>query len=174
MAALPLIGTIIGATGTAASAIGTVAAGAAAKKDSDFQAVQLDAKAKEEKASAQREAAQSTEQATLANSRAQALAAASGGGAGTDAPTIVKLMSDTAGQGQLNADTQLYTGYSRAAGLTDQAAAARRSGKASLLGSFGDAFGDVTQSILNRKRQQDSLIKPQNDAAWIFPKNWWK
>lgn len=140
MAALAAIGTLV-------SAVGTVAGGVAAKKDSDFQATQLDAKAKEEMASSQREAAQSKEQATLANSRAQALAASSGGGAGTDAPTIVKLMSDTAGQGQLNADTQLYTGYSRAAGLTDQAAAARRTGKASLLGGILGGFGQAASGI---------------------------
>ncbi|NLS19906.1 hypothetical protein HGP16_25540 [Rhizobium sp. P40RR-XXII] len=140
MAALAAIGTLV-------SAVGTVASGVAAKKDSDFQAQQLDAKAKEEMASSQREAAQSKQQATLANSRAQAIAAASGGGASTDAPTIVKLMSDTAGQGQLNADAQLYNGYSRAAGFTDQAAATRRTGRASLLGSIFNGFGQAAGGI---------------------------
>ncbi len=151
MSGLELIGGLLGAAGTAVSAVGTVASGVAAKNDANFQAQQLDAKSKEEMASSQREAAQSKQQADLANSRAQALAASSGGGAGTDAPTIVKLMSDTAGQGQLNADTQLYTGYSRAAGFTDQASATRRTGKASLLGSifngFGQAAGGISKGI---------------------------
>ena len=140
MSGLELIGGLLGAAGT-------IAAGAAEKKNSDFEAKQLDKKAKEEQANAQRQAAQSQTESRLAQSRQQALAAASGGGAGSDAPTIVKLMSDTAGQGQLNADTNIYTGYSRAAGLQDQAAAKRRSGKASLLGSVIGGFGQAAKSF---------------------------
>lgn len=140
MAALAAIGSLVGA-------VGTIAAGKAAKKDQDFQAVQLDQKANEERASATRVAAQSRNEAALVDSRAQALAASSGGGAGTDAPTIVKLMSGIAGQGELNAQTNLYTGFSRGAGLNDQASAARRSGKASLLGSYLNAFGQAAGGL---------------------------
>lgn len=140
MAALALIGGLV-------SAVSTIGAGMAAKKDANFQAAQLDQQSKEQKASAQREAAQSKDEATLANSRVQALSAASGGGAGSDAPTIVKLMSGIGGQGQLNADTQLYTGYSRAAGLSDQAVAKRRSGQQSLLGGIVSGFGQAAKGV---------------------------
>lgn len=140
MAALAAIGSLV-------SAVGTIGAGVAEKKSDDFQATQLDMQAKEQKAASQREAAQSTDEATVANSRAQALAASSGGGAGSDAPTIVKLMSGIAGQGQFNADTQLYGGYSRAAGLNDQAGAKRRSGQSSLLGGIVSGFGQAAKGI---------------------------
>jgi hypothetical protein len=140
MAALALVGSLV-------SGIGTIAAGAAEKKNSDYQATQLDMQAKEQRASSEREAAQSRTEATLAGSRAQALAASSGGGAGDDAPTIVKLMSGIAGQGQLNSDTQLYTGFSKAAGLNDEASAKRRSGKASFLGSVIGGFGQAAKGV---------------------------
>lgn len=135
---------LIGALVTAGA---TVAGGVAEKNASDFEAEQLDMKAKEEVAASQREAEQSTKEAELAMSRQQALAASSGGGAGSDAPTIVKLMSDVAGQGELNQQSTLYGGQQRAAGLIDQAKGRRASGKASLLGSSLAAFGQAAKGI---------------------------
>jgi hypothetical protein len=70
----------------------------AEKNAADFEAQQMEMKAKEEPLPAQRDALAKRKEGAIVNSRAQALAAASGGGAGTDAPTIVKLMSDTAGE----------------------------------------------------------------------------
>lgn len=140
MAALALVGSLV-------SAVGTIGAGVAEKKNDNFQAAQLDQQADEQKASSQREAAQAKDQATLANSRVQALSAASGGGAGSDAPTIVKLMGDIGGQGQYNADSQIYTGYSRASGLTDQGIAKRKSGQSSLLGGIVSGFGQAAKGV---------------------------
>lgn len=140
MGALSLIGSLLGAAGT-------VAAGAAEKQNQNYMAKQEDMKAKEEMASSQREAQQNRNEADLANSRAQALAASSGGGAGMDAPTIVKLMGDTAGQGELNARTTLYGGMERAAGLRDSAKGRRAAGKASFLGSVMSGFGQAASGI---------------------------
>lgn len=142
MSGLELIGAFV-------SAAGTLAAGAAENDAAEFEAQQLDMKAKEEKAASQREAAQNTKEAELAMSRQQALAASSGGGAGADAPTIVKLMSDVAGQGELNQQSTLYGGQQRAAGLIDQAKGRRMSGKASLLGSQFGAFGQAAKGVSN-------------------------
>lgn len=139
--------TIAAIAGTAISAAGTIAAGQAEKRNADYVAKQEEMKAQEEFAASQREAQQYKREASLAQSRAQALAAASGGGAGTDAPTIVKIMSDTAGQGQLNAGTALYGGISRRAGLMDSARGRRAAGRASLMGSYLSAFGQTASGL---------------------------
>lgn len=134
---------LIGLIGTGLSAAGTIAAGKAEQENQNFVAKQEEMKAKEEFAASQRDAQQARREANLAQSRQQALAAASGGGAGSDAPTIVKLMSDVAGQGELNAGSAIYGGQQRAAGLNDSAKARRRSGKASFLGSVLGGFGQM-------------------------------
>lgn len=134
MAALPLIGALI-------SGAGTIASGIAANNAAQQEAMQLEEKGKEELAASQRDANQKRREGALVNSRQQALAAASGAGAGADAPTIVKLMTDTAGQAEYNAQVDLYGGKSRKQGLYDAAANRRREGKASLLGSVLGGFG---------------------------------
>jgi hypothetical protein len=139
MSGFELIGALI-------SGVGALAEGAAAKNSADFEADQLRKKGDEEFASSQRDAAQSRKEAQLANSRAQALAAASGGGAGSDAPTILKIMSDTAAKGEYNAQTQMYGGLSRRAGMLDQAAGRRASGKASFLGGALGAAGSFAKA----------------------------
>lgn len=140
MSGFELIGALV-------SGVGTIAQGVAANNAAKFEAQQMDMKAKEERAASQREAAQDRKEAQLAMSRQQALAAASGGGSGVDAPTIVKLMSDTAGQGELNAQMRMYGGEQRARGLMDSAKARRMSGRASLLGSFAGGFGQAAKGI---------------------------
>lgn len=147
MSGFETIAGILGAAGTAVSAVGTIQAGAAEKRNQDFIAKQEEAKAKEELAASQREAQQSRNEAELAMSRQQALAASSGGGAGFDSPTIVRLMTETAGQGQLNAGTTLYGGQQRAAGLRDSAKGRRASGKASYLGSVMSGFGSAASGL---------------------------
>lgn len=142
---------LLGLAGAAISGIGTIAAGAAEKKNQDFMAAQEDMKAKEEVAASQREAIAKRREGAIINSRAQALAAASGAGAGMDAPSIVKIMADTSSEAEYNAGTAMYGGYSRAAGLRDSARGRRAAGKASLLGGvlggFGSAFGGVAKAF---------------------------
>jgi hypothetical protein len=143
MSGFEIIGPMLALAGTATSAIGTVAAGAAEKRNQDFMAVQEDMRAKEETAAAQRDAIAKRREGAIINSRAQALAAASGAGAGTDAPSIVKIMGRTAGEAEYNAGTAMYGGYSRAAGLRDSAKGRRAAGKASLLGGVLGGFGSL-------------------------------
>lgn len=137
----------LGTIGTIAGGVGTIASGVAAKQAADYQAEQMDMQAKEETAAAQQEAKQKRKEAEFLMSRQQAVAAASGAGAGSDAPTIVRLMSETAGQGEYNAQTAMYGGYQRAAGLRAQAAGTRKSGRASLLGSAIGAFGQTASGL---------------------------
>lgn len=134
MAELAVIGSIV-------QGIGTIAGGMAAKDAADTEAAQLDARGKEEFAAAQRDAAEKRREAVLANSKIQSLAATSG--AGADAPTITRLMQGISGQGEYNAQTDLYGGASRRAGLRDNANARRAEGNASLLGSVFSAAGTM-------------------------------
>lgn len=141
------LGTVASGVGGLASAAGTVGAANASANADKFEAKQMEQKAKEEQAAAQREAEQKRREGTLIQSRQQALAAASGGGASGDAPTIVKLMTDTAGQAEYGAQSNLYGGRERYAGLMDSAKGKRASAKASLLGGAIGGFGQGFSSI---------------------------
>jgi hypothetical protein len=135
----------LGLVATAISAIGTVAGGIAQNNQAQFEAKQQEAQGREDFAASQRQADQARLEAKLANSRQQALAAASGGGAAD--PTIVKLMGDTAGQGEYNAGGYLYQGKQQKRGLFDQAAATRISGQSSLFGSFLGGAGQIAGGL---------------------------
>lgn len=100
---------------TAVQAAGTLASGKAEKQASFSQAKQLNQQAGQERAASQRMALQNRREADVAASRATAFAAASGGSA-TD-PTVTKIVSDIAGQGEFNALTSLYNGEERARGM---------------------------------------------------------
>lgn len=141
------IGTAASVVGTGVSALGAIQQGRAAQAAADYEAKQMGIKGAEERAAAGREAQMKRKEGELALSRQQALAAASGAGAGTDAPTIVKLMSDTAGQSAYNAGVVNYGGESRAQGLFDSARGRRASGKASYLGSVIGGFGQAASGL---------------------------
>lgn len=132
---------MIAAASAALGAAGTIAQGVSAKNAADYQADQQEAAGKEAFAASQREAIQKRKEAEIANSRAQAVAAASGAGASD--PTIIKLMTDTAGQGELNAQGSLFQGEQQKRGLFDAAKGSRMSGNASLFGSFLGAGGEA-------------------------------
>jgi len=118
MSGFELIGALV-------SAAGTIAGGVAENNAAKFEAKQMEIKAQEENAASQREAEQNRKEGELAMSRQQALASSSGGGAASDAPTIVKLMANTAGQSELNAQSTIYGGQSRSAGLRDSVKTSR-------------------------------------------------
>lgn len=147
MAALPVISAVLTGVSSVVSGIGMIAQGNAARADAEFQAKQMEARGKEELAASQRDAEAARQEGDLVASRQQALAAASGAGAGMDAPTIVKLMTDTAGQSELSAQAALYGGRSRQQGLREAAAARRRSGRASYMGSVLGGFGQMAGGL---------------------------
>jgi hypothetical protein len=131
----------LGLLASAISAAGSIASGIASKNAADFQAEQQEMQGKEEFAASQREADQKRKESNYVQSRQQALAAASGGGAAD--PTIVRLMTQTAQQGEMNAQTSLYVGENRKRGLFDAAKGTRLTGRANLVGSFLSASGDL-------------------------------
>ena len=115
--AAPWLGLAVG--GTVMSAAGQIQQGAAtearSKRQADiaeFEARQLDRLAGREKAASQRTAKEERRQSELRESRALAVAAASGAGASD--PTVVKILSDLAGEGSYRAALALYEGEERA------------------------------------------------------------
>lgn len=132
MAELAMIGSLI-------SAGGSIVQGISANNAAKTEAAQMEERGKEDFAASQREAEDKRREGRIVNSRQQALAAASG--AGADAPTIVKLMTDTAGQAEYNAQTSMFGGLQRKKGMNDSANARRAEGRAALVGSVFDAAG---------------------------------
>lgn len=133
-----LLGGVVGAAGSSA-------VGRAENEAAQAEALQLEAKGREEFAAAQRVALDKRREGVLANSRLTALAAASGGGA--DGATISRLMSGVVSDSEYNAATATYGGVERKTGLFDAAANRRRSGRASLLGARYDAMGRLIGGV---------------------------
>lgn len=124
---------IIGGIGTGVKAAGQLQAGNAAKqaglaqqKAAEFEAGQIDVNAGQVQASSQRAAAEEIRKSMILQSRAVAVAAASGGGA-LD-PTVMALVSGLSAEGQLAFETQLYGGEEQARALKNQAKATRFEG----------------------------------------------
>jgi hypothetical protein len=103
--------------------------------------------ASNEFASAQREADLRRMEGKLIMSRQQAYAAASGGGAGSDAPTIVKIMADTSARSEFGANSVLYGGAERQQDYLNTAEARRVSGRNNFFGSIASAVGTLAGGI---------------------------
>lgn len=117
------LSTILSAAGSAVGAIGAIQGGKAQQASANYQAAQLEAAGKTERAIAQREAEEDRRQARLMQSRARAVGAASGGG------IDLELAGDIAAEGEYRALTSLWEGEEAAKGRKAQAAAARFEGK---------------------------------------------
>lgn len=113
--------------GSIVSGLGQMQAGKAAKVGADFQAAQMRQQAGQERAASQRVAIEKRREATIAQSRAQAVAAASGGGA-TD-KTVLDLTGGLAQQGEYNALSALFEGEESARGMELGATSAQMQGK---------------------------------------------
>lgn len=110
--------------GTALSAFGSIQQGNAAADASNSEAAQLNYRAGQTRASAQRSYIEGLRQSRLAVSRGRAVAASSGAGA-TD-PTVVKTLADLSAGGEYAALSKLYEGNDAAIGMEGDAVARRR------------------------------------------------
>lgn len=117
---------VAGLAGTMTSARAAEQQGQAAERSQQMQALALERQAREREAASQREAITRAKQTDVAASRAQAVAAASGGGA-TD-PTVLDIVGDIEQQGAYNQASALYEGTTAARGLDEAAALARYRG----------------------------------------------
>jgi hypothetical protein len=109
-------------------AAGTLLQGKLAQKAAESEAGQLESIAGQTRAASQREMANRRRSARYAQSRALAVAAASGAGASD--PTVSNLISELEGEGEYGALAAMYEGEERARSLEFGATTARRYGKA--------------------------------------------
>lgn len=108
-----------------------------------FEAAQLNQNAGQTIAASQRDAADAARGARLAESRALALAAASGGGASS--PTVMNIIADLAGEGAYRRSVALYGGEERARSM--RMAAAGREWEGQLALEAGEAGYDTGMGV---------------------------
>jgi hypothetical protein len=160
MAALAVISAVAGLAGSFVQAQGTIAAGKAAQQSANYEAAQLDIKAKEEQAAAQRDAQEYGREKDLALSKLQTNAAASGFSA-TD-PTALAVADEIAKYGTYKEQMAMYGGTSRRAGVEAQAEGRRMEGKAALQGAKSAAMGTILGGISS---MASSFAKPYGKPA---------
>lgn len=130
--------------GLAAMAGGQILGGLEAQRDAKFMARQAEQMGKEAIATASSEAAEQYRQARLLQSRAIAVAAASGGSA-LD-PDVVDIVAGIAREGDYRARTALYGGQTRRDSFDAQAKNYRRSGRSAVLGGLLGGAGTFLNS----------------------------
>lgn len=123
-----IAGALMARSGAQTSARGYEEAGAAARVSAEYQAAQLNQNAGQSVAAAQRAAAEERHKSRLVQSRALAVAAASGAGASD--PTTVNIISDIAAEGHYRGLMDMYAGEDKARLLRAQASGVRYTGAA--------------------------------------------
>lgn len=161
MAALAAAAPYMMAAGTLLSAKGQRQAGKASQRQAGFDADQLEIAAGRSKAVSQRESLEHKRQGKLAQSRALAVGAFGGGASD---PTVVKTISDLAGETAYRSAVALYGGESKAQNYMLRAGqrrmegeAARKAGKMNSLttilggaGEIGGMYRDRPQSLFDK------------------------
>lgn len=160
MAALAAISAVVGMVGSVVQAQGTLAAGKAAQQSANYEAAQLDIKAKEEQAAAQRDAEEHGREKDLALSKLQTNAAASGFSA-TD-PTSLAIADEIAKYGTYKEQMAMYGGESRRTGIEAQATGRRMEGRAAMAGAKSAAMGTILGGISS---MASSFAKPYGKPA---------
>lgn len=134
-------GAVLSAYGSYKSAQAARADAHARKVASQFEAEQFRVEAGQVVAAAQRTALEEGRKSKLLESRALALAAASGGGASD--PTVTKLISSLAAEGAYRSEVAMYQGEERARKLRMGVAAKEFEGEQAL--QAGEAKADAYQ-----------------------------
>ena len=110
--------------------LGKIWSGFEMKKAADSEAAALRERAKTRRAEAGAAAREERRQGELLASRAQAIAAASGGSLSD--PTMIKLIADLEASGEYNALSRMFEGEVEARGFEKQAGITKRKGRARL------------------------------------------
>ncbi len=170
MAALATIATVVstvaGMAGSYIQAQGTLAAGKAADQAAKYEAAQLDIKAKEEQAAAQREMLDQRREKELALSKLQTNAAASGFSA-TD-PTSLALADEIEKYGTTKEQMAMYGGESRRQGITAQAHGRRMEGQAARIGAKYSAAGTILGGISTMAGKFAGPKYPQSGGSGYY------
>lgn len=154
-----LVGTVNAFRSNGLQADAYKAAGKNTKKLSDFMTAQYAARGKEAVATGQRGALAEQRQARLAMSKAQAVAAASGGGASD--PTVQHIIGGLASEGNTNALSALYSGQSTEADYANYGAAAK-------FNASSDAAGYNLKSKAYSNNKWDDAIGTLLDGSTSF------
>jgi hypothetical protein len=166
MAALTAISAIAGLAGSFIQARGTIAAGKAAQVNANYEAQQLDLKAKEEQAAAQRDAEEEGRRKDLALSKLQSNAAASGFSA-TD-PTALQLADEISRYGTYQQQLTEYGGQSRRTGLEAQAEGKRLEGAAARKGASYAAAGTILGGISSLASKYNPATTKTSAPAYYY------
>ena len=113
--------------GTAIGTVGAIRQGQQQKLNADYEALQLEKNAKQTEAAGQQAALEKRRQFSIMQSRALAIAGASGAGA-LD-PDVLNIIGGLNMEGERAYGTELYNARSNAGMMTSQAAAARYQGQ---------------------------------------------
>ncbi len=138
---ITIIKTVASVAGGAIKASNTLQAARARQQALDHQAEQARQKAGQERATSQREAFEQRRKARILESKALALAAASGAGAGD--PTVENILGDIGAEGEFRALSELFVGEERARGLETRADLLNFEGRSGRSASRGTAFSQV-------------------------------
>lgn len=139
------------------------AQGLAAQQRAEYVAHQQEQMAGQERAASQRAAMEQQRQKRVAQSRAQAVAASSGGGA-LD-PTVLDIMGGLEDQGNYNALVALYEGESAARNFESQASLTRYEGELAKSSSQIEAYGSRSQGAMYRAAGQNAKKASYLSAA---------
>lgn len=138
-----------GTIGSLLAAGGTIYSGIQNQQAANTQAKQMQRKGEQEVAIAQRKAIASRREKQQALGRAQAVAAASGGGTGD---TVSDIMSGIERQGEYNALTDMYNGNVLRTDLYKEANATRKAGAQGLISSLFSAGSTIYSDYGQRQR----------------------
>jgi len=151
----------LSALGSGLGAVARFMYGVEARQAGDSAAAQLRQNAGQAQASAQRQAADITQQTQLVTSRALAVAAASGGGASD--PTVVDLIARDAARGAYLRSVALYGGEDRARALEGEANVRQYEGKVAERNAF-------LEGGLEAAGGATSLMRTESHGASLFAK----
>lgn len=147
MASLATLATVA-TIGSAVIGAGAAVYGGYQSKQAAEAAARQDIRAgKNEFAAAQRIAQQRRLEGALILSRQQAVAAASGAGSASDAPTITKVMAETDARYRYGAESELYAGRERQYDYYDSARARRETGQYNFLGGILRGIGRSFEGV---------------------------
>lgn len=127
--------------GMAIQAGAAVGGGISAKRAADLEAQQLEVAGGQAQAAAQRQAHEELRKGRLLQSRALAVAAASGGGASD--PTVLDIIGDIAAEGEYRSELALYEGADRAHAFNVKGEASRAEGRARRNAGYVQAASSV-------------------------------
>jgi hypothetical protein len=147
MAAMGIIGGLFSLVGSIASANALQKQAAAERNAAQFNAQVEEQRAMEDRAAAQRKSFQDKETKDLTLSKLQARAAASGGGAGPNDPSIIGLASDIEGKGTYQSLADMYVGESRGRMAEDNAAIGQYIGQTKADADEAKAFGTILGGV---------------------------